>query len=358
MTTYLTLTVVLSVVCAAVAGWGGFVAGRRHRTGGGDSAGGGVRVDDVGDYLRSLDAFAETVTPVWSAHVESSRRQMEEAIAQLVRTFAGIVTLIDRVLTSSGMGGPSAQAEVFETSRTRLGEVVGTLDTTLEMKRKTVEGLRVLLGLNEEMKQMTAEVTRIASQTHLLALNAAIEAERVGEAGRAFSVVAMEVRQLADLSGSTGHRIGQKAEEVSEAIASAVSVAETGAEREATMVADSGALVSSVLEDLLGMISSLRSSSEELSHVAEEVKEEVARSLVQFQFQDRIGQTLEHVRDCIDAFPAHLAAAHEGGPQGLRPFDSNGLLEQLRASYTMVEEHHVHSSGEAVAVQETEITFF
>jgi methyl-accepting chemotaxis protein len=356
MITGLALTIVLSVVCAAVAGWGGFLIGRRQA----DARGAGAELSEeaVTGYLGSLDEFAETVTPVWSGHIEASRRQMEEAVSQLVQTFAGIVTLIDRVLSSSGSAMTNVHTEIFETSRARLDEVVGTLDTTLGMKRKTVEGLRVLLGLNEEMKQMTAEVTRIASQTHLLALNAAIEAERVGEAGRAFSVVAMEVRQLADLSGSTGHRIGQKAEEVSEAIASAVGVAEAGAEREATMVSDAGGLVSSVLQDLMEMIATLRSSSEELSHTAAEVKDEVAHSLVQFQFQDRIGQTLEHVRECIDAFPAHLTAAQGSGPAELRPFDSNGLLEQLRASYTMVEEHHVHSSGEAVAVQETEITFF
>jgi len=356
MITGLALTIVPSLVCAAVAGWGGFLVGRRQANGRG--CGTDVPEERVTDYLRSLDGFAETVTPVWSGHIEASRRQMEEAVSQLAQTFASIVTLIDRVLTSSGTGVSNVNAELFETSRARLNEVVGTLDTTLGMKRKTVEGLRVLLGLNEEMKRMTAEVTRIASQTHLLALNAAIEAERVGEAGRAFSVVAMEVRQLADLSGSTGHRIGQKAEEVSAAIASAVSVAEAGAEREATMVSDAGGLVSSVLEDLMSMIETLHASSEELSHTAEEVKDEVARSLVHFQFQDRIGQTLEHVRECIDAFPAHLTNAQGGGPGELRPFDSDGLLEQLMASYTMVEEHHVHGSGEPIAVQETEITFF
>jgi methyl-accepting chemotaxis protein len=231
------------------------------------------------------------------------------------------------------------------------------------MKRKTVEGLRVLLGLNEEMKQMTSEVTRIASQTHLLALNAAIEAERVGEAGRAFSVVAMEVRQLADLSGSAGARIGQKAEEVSDAIASAVGVAQADAEREATMVADAGQMVGTVLEDLMGMVGSLRTSSTELSTAAEGIKEEIGRSLVQFQFQDRIGQTMQHVQHCIDAFPEHLhgaqgAALAGGGVAALQRLDSAGLLEQLRASYTMAEEHHVHRSGESVGVAETEITFF
>ena len=350
MVTYLALSILLT----AGAAWGGLVVGRRQAS----ERVGCVPTERVSAYLRSLDDFAENVTPVWSAQVESSRQQMEGAVGQLVRTFAGLVTLIDRVLASSGLAGAGAHADLFETSRTRLDEVVGTLDITLGMKRKTVEGLRVLLGLNEEMKQMTSEVTRIASQTHLLALNAAIEAERVGEAGRAFSVVAMEVRQLADLSGSTGHRIGQKAEEVSEAIASAVGVAEAGAAREATMVSDAGALVGSVLEDLMGMIGSLHASSEEFTRTATEVKEKVAQSLVQFQFQDRIGQVLEHLREGIDTFPEQLAVAHAGGAEGLQPLDSNGMLEQLRASYTMAEEHHAHSSGEAVAVAETEITFF
>ena len=79
---------------------------------------------------------------------------------------------------------------------------------------------------------------------------------------------------------------------------------------------------------------------------------------MQFQFQDRIGQTLEHLRDCIDAFPEHLAIALADVPHHLRAFDGEGLLESLRASYTMVEEHHAHDSGGAVAVRETEITFF
>lgn len=365
MDTMLVSGVLTAAGCAAGAGWSGFLLGRRRgpgaaagsvrgRTGARDAAASRA----VEPYLRSLQDFGEQVTPVWSAHVETSRQQMESAIGELVQTFGDIVTLIDQVLASSGDALSSGRSEVFEASRARLGEVVETLDNTLEMKRRTVEGLRVLVSLNEEMKQMTSEVTRIASQTHLLALNAAIEAERVGDAGRAFSVVAMEVRQLADLSGSTGQRIGQKAEEVSDAITAAVSLAEASAEREATMVTDAGQHVESVLDDLMQTIGTLRSSSSDLTHAAEGIKEEIARSLVQFQFQDRIGQSLGHLRDSIDAFPMCLQEAQGQGAGGLRPFDSEGLLEQLRGSYTMAEEHQVHSSGEAVAVKTSEITFF
>ncbi|HEY6794015.1 MAG TPA: methyl-accepting chemotaxis protein [Kineosporiaceae bacterium] len=311
---------------------------------------------DVQPFLASLTEFGETVTPVWSGHVETSRRQMEDAVGRLVGTFADIVTLLDEALSSSRSALSGSQGQVFDDSRARLGEVVDTLDNTLEMKRKTVEGLRTLLALNEEMRSMTAEVTRIASQTHLLALNAAIEAERVGEAGRAFNVVAVEVRQLADLSGATGQRIGQKAVEVSDAIASAVSAAEADADREATMVSDANQLVQSVLDDLLGMINSLRGSSEQLGRAAEGIQQEIGRSIVQFQFQDRISQTLEHLRESIDEFPHLLATAVDDGR--LSPLDISGLLERLKSSYTMVEEHEVHTSGEAVAVKETEITFF
>jgi hypothetical protein len=77
---------------------------------------------------------------------------------------------------------------------------------------------------------------------------------------------------------------------------------------------------------------------------------------VDFQFQDRISQTLEHLRDCIDLFPHVLAESTRGGPAALQPFDSAALREALRNSYTMAEEHHVHDSGEAVTVGGAEIT--
>jgi methyl-accepting chemotaxis protein len=359
------LTPLLCALAVLVAGAGCGAFGYRlgaARAGALDGAGRGATgaspAAPVAGFLASLTEFGETVAPIWSTHVDASRQQMETAVGDLVGTFAGIVSLLDTVLASSRSALTGTQSEIFDTSRTRLRGVVSSLDATLEMKRKTLEELRLLRTLNEDMKTMTSEVTKIASQTHLLALNAAIEAERVGEAGRAFGVVAMEVRQLADLSGHTGERIGQKAEEVRKALEATFTLAEAETRREEEMVGAAEAQVHSVMDDLMSAVGSLRSSSTDLGRTAEEIKDQIARSLIDFQFQDRICQTLEHLRDCIDLFPHVLAESIDGGPEALSPFDSAALREALRNSYTMAEEHHVHESGETVAVRETEITFF
>ena len=77
--------------------------------------------------------------------------------------------------------------------------------STAEAMKTDIYGL---LDIIQHMNEVVASINAISSQTNLLALNASIEAARAGEAGKGFSVVAEEIRQLADetksLTGSMG----------------------------------------------------------------------------------------------------------------------------------------------------------
>lgn len=309
---------------------------------------------DVQAYVRSVAEFADAVAPVWSAQIDSSRTQMEQAVNGLAEQFAGIVENLDDVLQASDSAVDGEASSLFDSSRRRLDQVVNTLDQALEIKRGTLADLRSLLDLNAEMKQMTAEVRRIAGQTHLLALNAAIEAVHVGAAGQAFGVVAVEVRQLADQSAATGDRIAKKATEIGAAIDAVLEKAQENAEHESVAVSTANGEVQAVLDDLLEMVSGMRRAADRLGSATSGVQSEVASSLVDLQFQDRICQMLEHLRDSVSALPGIVAASGAS----MTPLDPQGLLADLASSYTMQDEHLAHTSGGSAQVRESEITFF
>ena len=75
------------------------------------------------------------------------------------------------------------------------GEIMVTIDQTA---KQSVQAIRSLQQEISKIGEMIDSISDIAEQTNLLALNAAIEAARAGEEGRGFSVVAQEVRNLAE----------------------------------------------------------------------------------------------------------------------------------------------------------------
>ncbi|MFD1383763.1 methyl-accepting chemotaxis protein [Rhodanobacter aciditrophus] len=101
-------------------------------------------------------------------------------------------------------------------------------ETIRDVVQTSADSVNLLSQQAEDVGRFVNEITDITSQTNLLALNAAIEAARAGEYGRGFSVVADEVRALANRTAAAAADIGNVVEGIKSETDRAVLLMEQG----------------------------------------------------------------------------------------------------------------------------------
>ncbi len=355
-------TVLWSAALLAAAAWS-------VRGAAASALGGGERAM-IEDYLDARERFGDAVLPIWCRHIENSRTQMEEAVADLAGRFSSIVDKLDDAVHVSshdggkgGKGGGSSMTEIFARSETQLGSVVTSMKSAMSSKHAMLAKIKDLERFTRELRDMAEGVASIAAQTNLLALNAAIEAARAGPAGRGFAVVAQEVRNLSSRSAETGRNISNRVGLISSAILAASQAAEQSSEQEDKSMQSAEGMIVSVLGDFRQMTDALVQSADKLKQDSIGIQGEVGEALVQLQFQDRVSQVMAHVRENMELLPALLRENREryAADQVLQALDAQPLLGELQKTYAMAEEHAVHggsSHAAPAAAAADEITFF
>jgi methyl-accepting chemotaxis protein len=113
-------------------------------------------------------------------------------------------------------------AEFADTGQSSLGCMEETMRHIKEAGDLINTKLTVLSEKAGKINQVVITITKVADQTNLLSLNAAIEAENAGEHGRGFSVVATEIRRLADQTAVAMYDIDQTVKEMQSAVSAGV----------------------------------------------------------------------------------------------------------------------------------------
>ncbi|MEC1262238.1 methyl-accepting chemotaxis protein [Bacillus swezeyi] len=172
-------------------------------------------VENVASSSEQLTASADQTSKA-TEHITSAIEQFSngnESQNEKVETSAQQLTdmnsrLLEMSKVSAAITESSAQStDIAETGGELVQKTVGqmnSIDQSVKQAESVVKGLE---GKSKDITAILRVINGIADQTNLLALNAAIEAARAGEAGRGFSVVAEEVRKLAEQSASSAKEI-------------------------------------------------------------------------------------------------------------------------------------------------------
>lgn len=200
--------------------------------------------DEVGELADSFNGFVEKIADLvhavrkssvqltsTSTEMAATSREQEATVADFGSTSSQIAASVQQISATGAelmgtvdevRGIAHESAAVADTGRNNLDTMRDTMGKLTDSSSSISGKLSVINDKAGDITSVVTTITKVADQTNLLSVNAAIEAEKAGEYGRGFLVVAQEIRRLADQTASATLDIEQTVGEMQTAVSAGV----------------------------------------------------------------------------------------------------------------------------------------
>jgi len=214
--------------------------------------------------------------------VNATSNQIAANSKELVRVMEQVALMAHSTATEAGAS---------QTNLNRMGTVMEQLsDATISIATK----LGVMNEKANNINSVVTTINKVADQTNLLSLNAAIEAEKAGEYGAGFAVVAREIRRLADQTAVATLEIAQMIKEMQ----SAVSTGVMEMDKFNKSVVDSVTDVSKISDQVAKVIQQVQGLTPRFEQVSQSIEEQSQGAQ---QISEAMGQLSEASQQTVDA---------------------------------------------------------